>query len=711
MLIDLHCHTKATKKGDGQRRNVDAETFVKRVNGAGVGIVAITNHNHFDIDQYRELKEAAASSFQVWPGVELDVKGSRNGSHWHMLAICSPANVEGMSAVVQGLVAGKPPNDCLFDFADVKRAFEGFDVLFVSHCHDKRPYANEADLKEILDEDDRPWNYFFEPRTLVTVGIMSSHGLNMMLGSDVKDWSDYPACELPQLRLPVDSFEQFALLAKRDGRTINTMLDKVSPTRMTAHPHNGVDVGLPIFNEVNVLFGQKGTGKSEIARTLAESAVAQGLSCARYTGNQKTSDFDDLLKSDSVPRSPSIFGIDDFQAAVEEICEWEDGSPTPISGYVDWVKTRGNNKKKERFAIAQDLDLPVRDKAVFERHAKAQSEISGFRKKVESGGYSEYLEDDEMAVLRELLRKLEAGALSKRKDEFVGLHSELLANKSLALLKNEIDRKSSTRSMPGSVGYASFAQKRLSLMRNVELVEAALSPKEKVEREYLGRFDDKGIVNLATSYRMLCSESRTAEFKGKISDLRNWRSCLDELSGSMKGGNVSEAKEKFAAIVDSSGVKSAADFIGVRRYVEQKSTGRPYSPSDGEKGILLLERVLNQQVDWYVLDEPEAGMSNSYIDGVIRPRIVELGKSGKTVLVATHNANLAVRTLPYGSIYRAHVDGDEYKTYIGNPFVDRLENVSDASDSLSWSEKSMEVLEGGEEAFFERLRVYEAGAR
>lgn len=35
----------------------------------------------------------------------------------------------------------------------------------------------------------------------------------------------------------------------------------------------------------------------------------------------------------------------------------------------------------------------------------------------------------------------------------------------------------------------------------------------------------------------------------------------------------------------------------------------------------------------------------------------------------------------------------------------------DASDSLSWSEKSMEVLEGGEEAFFERLRVYEAGAR
>ena len=50
------------------------------------------------------------------------------------------------------------------------------------------------------------------------------------------------------------------------------------------------------------------------------------------------------------------------------------------------------------------------------------------------------------------------------------------------------------------------------------------------------------------------------------------------------------------------------------------------------------------------------------------------------------------------------------KTYVGNPFVDRLVNVNDTTDWVSWSGKSMEVLEGGEEAFFERMRIYEAGA-
>ena len=711
MLVDLHCHTKATKKGDGKHRNVDPATFAKKVNGAGVGIVAITNHNHFDLPQYEELREAAGPSFQVWPGVELDVRGNRESSHWHMLAVCSPANAERLFRIVSELVGESSPNDCIFAFSEVKKAFEGFDVLFISHCHDKKPFASEADLKEILEDDGRPWNYFFEPRTLVTVGIMSSHGWNMMLGSDVKDWRDYPSCELPQLRLPVDSFEQFALLAKRDGRTINTLLDKVAPNPVIAHPHTGVDVRLPIFGEVNVLFGQKGTGKSEIAKSLSDEAVSMGLTCSCYTGNQKTSDFDALLKANSVSRNPIILGKEDIEAAVKEICSWEEGMPTPLSDYIEWIRTKGNNQKKDRFAIAQSPDLLVRSEAAFDRHKEARLEVAQFRKKAEENKYYNYLDNDDAATLRLLLEKLEGQALCMKKSEFIGRHSELLANRSLKLLKDEIDRKSSTKSKPGSTGYVAFARGRLALKKNVTLVEKALSPKETFDRQYLGSFDDKGVVDLVTAYRLLCNESRAPEFVKKITELKQWQSLLEELSVSLLGGNALKARDEFAAFVESSCIRHTSDFIGVRRFVEQRDTGRPYSPSDGEKGILLLEKVLNEDADWYVLDEPEAGMSNSYIDGVIRPRIVDLGKSGKTIVVATHNANLAVRTLPYGSIYRDHVDGEEYRTYVGNPFVDKLVNVEDETDFLSWSEKSMEVLEGGEEAFFERLHVYEAGVR
>ncbi len=49
MKIDLHCHTKAKKKGEGTARNVTPELFREKVANADVKIVAITNHNHFDL--------------------------------------------------------------------------------------------------------------------------------------------------------------------------------------------------------------------------------------------------------------------------------------------------------------------------------------------------------------------------------------------------------------------------------------------------------------------------------------------------------------------------------------------------------------------------------------------------------------------------------------------------------------------------------------
>lgn len=710
MLIDLHCHTKAIKRGDGKKRNVDAATFVSRVSRADVGIVAITNHNAFDLDQYNEFVCAANGAFQIWPGVELDVTSGAEGSHWHMLVVCSPINAHVLDGIIKKLLSGLSPNDCLLKFSDVKAAFQGIDALFISHCHDKRPFVREAELKEIFNAENGPWNYFFEPRTLITVGIMASHGWNMVLGSDIKDWTKYPNCELPQLRLAVDSFEQFVLLAKRDSPTIQTILEKVSPVPMVAHPHADVDVKLPIFKEVNVIFGQKGTGKSEIAKSLKNSVEAQGLTCSSYLGNQKSSQFDALLNVKAVPREPSSLGLEDFKDSVEKICNLEERTPIPLDGFIDWAKTEGNNEKKSRFSISRCMDLPVRSSDDYERHSKNYSDVAAFADNVGNGTYLEYLSAEDSSSLNLLLSKLQNKTIDKRNSEYVCRKSELLANKSLHILKMEIDRKSSTKSIPGSVGYFAFARERLALMRAVRDIKETLKPKEQKSYDYLGRFDDKGVVNLVTAYRLLEPDSRSKEFINKISELKEWKKHFDALSNSFESGDVAKCRSDFSDYVTQTGIDSVKDFIGVRRFVELASTGIPYDPSDGEKGILLLERVLNQEADWYVLDEPEAGMSNSYIDGVIRPLVVKLGKAGKTVVIATHNANLAVRTLPYSSIYREHQNGQEYKTYIGNPFIDKLVNNDDSSDDVPWSGKSMEVLEGGEEAFFERMRIYEAGA-
>ena len=147
-------------------------------------------------------------------------------------------------------------------------------------------------------------------------------------------------------------------------------------------------------------------------------------------------------------------------------------------------------------------------------------------------------------------------------------------------------------------------------------------------------------------------------------------------------------------------------FVGRSKQVIT-SDGVEYSPSNGERGILLLEQVLHEDADAYFLDEPELGMGNSYIDTDIRPLICNLAKQRKIVVVATHNANIAVRTLPYMSIYRTHENG-EYKTYTGNPFDDQLICIDNPEDVKSWTKESMHSLEGGYDAFYERRDIYES---
>ena len=136
-----------------------------------------------------------------------------------------------------------------------------------------------------------------------------------------------------------------------------------------------------------------------------------------------------------------------------------------------------------------------------------------------------------------------------------------------------------------------------------------------------------------------------------------------------------------------------------------KINGNNYEPSTGESTMLLLHKELNQEKDIYILDEPEKSLGSDYISDVIVPMIKNKAKVGKKIFISTHDANIAVRTLPYNSIFRKH-DINDYSTFVGNPFSNTLININDENDSIDWKLTSMKTLEGGEEAFGERGRIY-----
>ena len=303
-----------------------------------------------------------------------------------------------------------------------------------------------------------------------------------------------------------------------------------------------------------------------------------------------------------------------------------------------------------------------------------------------------------------LLNRLEEG---KRKTFSIWKEIHLL-NSAIETFRQEVARKTGAPSKPSKTGFRNYAHNRINIEVN------ACEILENIEKPIQSRIDPVGSLGPNKGHLDFCTE--TVIQNGNITDAK--LSCI---SGVKKGTQKKFVKaiRKIARnvytddlfhciaelneIEDIDDIKTINELLMFKRYFSIK--GEEYEPSSGEASMLMLQKELEDDKDIYILDEPERSLGNEYINDVIVPLIKEKAREGKRVYLSTHDANIAVRTLPYSSVYRCH-GPNGYSTYIGNPFSNNLTNIQDTSDTLDWKKISMKTLEGGEEAFGERGKIY-----
>ncbi len=704
MKIDLHCHTRKVKKGDGKGRNVTPELFKEKIELADVKIVAITNHNMFDYDQYIELRDVVAGICQVWPGVEIDIAGE---SRYHLIVVSKPDEVLEFNSCCEKLFKGTTPDTCFLELKNVYGIFEEIDAIYIPHFHDKKPAISEADKEQLYSLVKDSARVFIEPRNHRTLGVLANKEMSVLIGSDVQDWSVYETSTFADLRLPVASFSEFLLLAKRDKSVVETLLSKKTPIAVIGKPHPSVNLPLMLYPDVNIIFGQKGTGKTEILKSMYEEMLGAGKNCKKYIASERGEDFSSLLSIQDMEVSLEKMGIDSCEEEFCKIASWNDNNPTQFSNYVNWYQTKGNSNNKSRMKITEAIHDFYRKPDKFDIHQKDKERFSQALEKLKKIEWNEYVSEEEIQLLEQLLISLRDSIVEKRKNDLIDKYSSKLTNKTIDKIKALADRCSDTISRPSTAGLKEFAFNRIELYRIVSRILEGINSPEYNERIRLGSLEGKGDIFINCKYRMVCPEERTANYPGQsINALREIVGTLEYIKQHVFDVDIAIYVEKLVALCEENNVLSLKSFVGKSKLIIT-SDGTKYSPSNGEKGILLLEQVLHEDADAYFLDEPELGMGNSYIDTDIRPLICNLAKQRKFVVVATHNANIAVRTLPYMSIYRTHENG-EYKTYIGNPFDDQLVCIDNPEDIKSWTEESMHSLEGGYDAFYERRDIYES---
>lgn len=710
MKIDLHCHTKKVKKGDPSTRNVSVEVFSEKVKNADVKIVAITNHNHFDYDQYILFRKAVNDYCDVWPGIEIDAHGDsmKKGRNikFHLIVVSNPDQAKEFDSTVQAFLNGIKPDSFEKHISDICDVFKELDVLYIPHYMGKTPAITEDDL-ELLRKLVPDSTRVFTETTESSIGVLVNNDFHAIVGSDVKDWSIYEDSMFSDLRLPVSSFTQFCMLAKRDNVVINTILNQKKSNIYRAKPHVSVNLKLKIYEDVNIIFGQKGTGKSEILNSLASEMTNDGLKCAKYVGSQKEDGFKRLLSTSGMEHSCEKLNAEKCEEEFRFLEEWKDSNITLFSQYTKWFETRNNNANKKTMRITEAVEMVLPDDTELKKKKKDKKNLADINKKVDLIALDDYLSVKEKKQFERLLAKLNDNVLAETLRYFDSYKSVALTNYTIDKIKELADKKTDTVSKPSSTGFLEYAQSRINVKNAASKILKELGKPLFFCDEKIGELESKGDIFVRSRYRLLCADSKTTEFQTGINKLKNIKNLLEEIAATYYKSDLTSTLEDFIEVIKDTSVSSVEDFIGCSKVIVD-NTGNLYEPSNGEKGILLLQQVIKDDADAYLFDEPELGMGNSYIDATIRPQISDLARRHKTVVIATHNANLAVRTLPYMSIFRKYENGNYY-TYVGNPFRNELINLDDESDLLNWTVESMHTLEGGKDAFYERKDIYESG--
>lgn len=704
MKIDLHCHTKKTKVGDPPTRNVTTELFARKVEQAKVGILAITNHNAFDYEQYCSLRDSVHEFCQVYPGIELDVQGENNKGH--IIIISNPNNVESFLSVITQFIT-KSPDAFVTTLEEITKVFSELDVLYIPHCFHKESSLSEQDIEQLNHLVKEQFRVIHET-TYRSLGVYNNFGYSVIAGSDVKNWEIYETYSLPELRLPVATYSQLIMLLKRTPSLITSLLSYKSIQSIRVSPHKGVYFNLKIFQDFNVLFGQKGTGKTEILKSLYHYYRTQSIQCSVYFGAEKDEAYSEFEKTNDIVPSVDEFGIDDCSGEIKLLRDWTEQSPCLFREYIDHRRTEKASASKKRLLVSKTTLLPNFNfnQQNITDYKSLITAISTINKYI---AHNSLLTESEKTQLSELLDLVEKKAHELCISKWIEFEAAKLTNGFIRGIQRYADKCTDTKTRPRGTGFEGFASSRFALYSAAnQIFNHLLVPEVTISDEFHGSIEGKGKLRLQVKLRFLCEASDKIEFNNTKTKFTEALRYIKAITKSFAQPNVGEVVQSLSNLLIEYDIFSIVPFIGVRKEAILED-GTVYKPSSGEKGIILLQRRLRTDADVYILDEPEAGMGNSYIKSSIIPVLMSLVSEGKTVIIATHNANIAVLTLPYNSVFREHYNG-QYRTYTGNPFVDQLVNINDENDIKCWTSESIHTLEGGEEAFYGRKNIYESSS-
>jgi len=713
MKIDLHCHTQSTKD-EGIERNISVQEMIPILVSKEVEIASITNHNLFDIEEFNELcKLGRQHGIQFYPGVELDVIGLDN-EHAHVIIVIDPNEASIFSDLFSS-VAIQSPKTFNIKLSELLEKINDLDFFFIAH-YNKKPELTKNSLNYVAKNIEN-FRIFLEPSNFRGLSIFSNKGHSCLIGSDVKDWSKYLNEDniLPELKLKINSFHELVLLAKRDKDIINTLLNRVRSINLNIDliRQGSKDVfrteNLDLYDDINVIFGGKGSGKSKYLEFIRTALIKLGQDPVYYNSDDAKDVLEDYKKI-----SENEFVVTNIEENLQctnftTIQKWETSTPTSLDLYFDAINTSKNKRNRVFISIIERTMLRNEYQHLIEKYSTMYEKFLDFKE------WFKDLEKSSMTILEEktqplleILEILEKSSFELYKENWVGDRAITLANDAIQILKDETDILSNGRSIPNIAGLEDLFTNLITPYKVATDFKEFLS---KNARETIFTFADLeenkklSLRTTYTPYNPSVVKASTFQFKSrKITELNQTSEMILKVYSTFCSNQYKQNIINLIEKINEFEINDFSEFVCIsRRYCTDDEDY--YKPSSGEEKVVAFQKILEQEKKYYLLDEPEKSLGSFYTSSVILPKIKRLSDLGKCVVCTTHSANIAVLGMPYQTILKEYCSR-EYKTFVGNMYINKLSCINDPGLEFLWSDKSLELLEGGEHAFNERSYAY-----
>ena len=293
LRADFHLHTKADKEFIyNDEENSFISFYVDKLDEENIKVAFITNHNKFDVNEYKALsKKARKKEIYVLPGVELSVNDGANGIH--CLVIFNPTewlenNTDFINQFLTQTFAGKAnyenengrSNDNLIETIKKLDAFEKDYFIIMAHIEQRSGFFNELNGGRIEELGKQP---IFRKSVLGFQKVRTRDyikNLELWLGkelpafvegSDPKKIDEIGKSEAVFLKLGAYNFEaiKYALLDKkfRQSKSLtNPTNGYINSISFKGGKLDGTTVYLN--HSMNNLIGIRGSGKSSILEAI-----------------------------------------------------------------------------------------------------------------------------------------------------------------------------------------------------------------------------------------------------------------------------------------------------------------------------------------------------------------------------------------------------------------------------------------------------------